>query len=296
MKRSDGTRLTNLDPFVQLIPYMMEKRSESTNYARRTYLTDPIDRYLQEKAEQGHPELSYLHVFIAGCVRVLAERPQMNRFIMNRRYYQRNRIVIAMTIKRSLRDEGEETTVKFEFNGTETIFEIARTIDQVITKAIAEGGSTAEDQLIRRLLALPGFLPHLLIKLLKGLDQFNLLPASILKVSPFHSSLFFTYLKSIKEDFVFHHLYNLGTTGTFMALGAAKMQPVAIGDQVVSRNCVEIGISNDERICDGLYLSRSLKLFDKYMNDPRLLENRPELKGRGAGSDRPSGKAASPLT
>lgn len=278
MKRSDGTRIRDLDPFVQMVPHIMERRSEATNYGKRTFLTEPIDKYLHEANQQGL-KLSYLHVFIAGCVRVLAERPQLNRFIMGGRYYQRKNICISMAVKRSFREDGEETTVKFEFRGHETIFEIAETIDRVIAEAIADSGSTDQDELIQKLLSLPGFIPKILIKFLKGLDKVNLLPESFIKISPFHTSLFFTYLKSIKEDYIFHHLYDFGTTGVFMALGNAKKMPVVLNDEVVSRSCVEIGLTNDERLCDGLYLSRSLKLFEKYMADPRLLEKRPDLKG-----------------
>ncbi len=278
MKRSDGRRLDQLNPFTLIIPHMMVKRSEAINYGKRVFPTEPIDRYLHEKREQGHEDLTYLHVFIAGCVRVLAERPQLNRFIINRRFYQRNNISIAMAIKRSFRDDGEETTVKFEFDGSENIFEIAETINKVIDEAVHDSGRTDQDELIKKLLAMPSFIPKLLISFIKGLDQINLLPASIIKISPFHSSLFFTYLKSIKEDYIYHHLYDLGTTGIFMALGAAKKIPVVIDDEVVARNVVEIGISNDERICDGLYLSRSLKLFEKYMNNPWLLDTSPDVK------------------
>ena len=31
----------------------------------------------------------------------------------------------------------------------------------------------------------------------------------------------------------------------------------------------------DERICDGYYLSKSMKILEKYLNDPRLLEQSP---------------------
>lgn len=277
MKRSDGTRIRDLDPFVRMVPYIMERRSDATNYGKRTFATEPIDHYIHKVNGEGH-KFSYLHVFVAACVRVLAERPQLNRFIINGRYYQRKSIGISMAVKRSFREDGEETTVKFEFQGHETIFEIAETIDRVIAEAIAGSGSTDQDELIGKLLSLPGFLPKLLIKFMKWLDQVNLLPESIIKISPFHTSLFFTYLKSIKTDYIYHHLYDFGTTGIFMALGLAKKIPVVQDDEVVVKNCVEVGVSTDERLCDGLYLARALRLFEKYLADPHLLEERPTLK------------------
>ena len=115
------------------------------------------------------------------------------------------------------------------------------------------------------------------MKLLKGMDKFNLLPASMIKVSPFHTSLFFTHLKSISSDYIYHHLYDFGTTGLFIALGKNVKLPVVEHNEVVVKNCVQVGVTMDERICDGVYLARSLRLFEKYIADPSLLETEPVL-------------------
>ena len=82
MKRSDGVLVKSLDPFIKIIPYIMEKRSDSQNYSKQVFVADPIDRYILEKREQGY-KLGYMHIFIAAYVRLIAERPQLNRFIMN---------------------------------------------------------------------------------------------------------------------------------------------------------------------------------------------------------------------
>lgn len=273
MKRSDGTRLTSLDPFVEMIPYIMERRSDAQNFAKRIFFTEPIDRYILEKKEEGR-QLRYLHLFIAASVRVLAERPQLNRFIMSSRIYQRKGISISMAIKRSFREDGEETTVKFQFTGQETIFEMAQIIDAEIAKALSHT-ATEEDQLIQTMMSLPHFVKKILVKTLKGLDKLNLLPESLIKISPFHTSLFITHLKSIKSDYIFHHLYDFGTTGIFMALGKNMDLPVVEGHSIVIKNCVQVGITTDERICDGVYMTRSFRLLEKYISDPKLLEQRP---------------------
>ena len=36
------------------------------------------------------------------------------------------------------------------------------------------------------------------------------------------------------------------------------------------------GLVLDERICDGLYFSRALKMYYKYLSNPALLETRLE--------------------
>ncbi|NLL48552.1 MAG: 2-oxoglutarate dehydrogenase [Firmicutes bacterium] len=279
MKRRDGVLLKSLDPFVEIIPYIMEKRSDAQNFSKHVFCVDPIDAYIAEKRQQGH-KFSYLHFFIAAYVRLIHERPQLNRFIMNSRIYQRNNIYVSMAIKHSLRSDDDETTVKFEFTGKENIFEVAEIIDRVIAEAKAEKDNSDTDKLTSLLMSMPGIVKKILVKIIKGLDQINLLPASIIKVSPFHTTLFFTYLKSINTNYIYHHLYDFGTTGLFVALGKTVRLPMVEGDQVVVKKCCQIGYTMDERICDGLYFSKTLRLLERYIENPHLLEKRPEEKAK----------------
>jgi len=280
MKRSDGVLLKSLDPFVKIIPYIMERRSDAQNFAKRVVCVDSVDRYIQEKKKQGI-RISYLHLFIAAYVRVIDERPQLNRFIMNSRIYQRNNICISMAIKRSLRsDDDEETTVKFEFTGKENIFEVIEIVDNLIAEAIAADADTDTDKLAALIMSMPGIVTKLLVKTIKLMDRWNMLPASVIKASPFHTTLFFTYLKSINTNYIYHHLYDFGTTGLFVALGKPSVLPVVQNGQVVAKRCCEIGYTMDERICDGLYFSRSFKLLEKYLENPHLLESRDNSRAK----------------
>lgn len=121
-------------------------------------------------------------------------------------------------------------------------------------------------------MSLPNGLVKLLVWTLKWMDRHNMLPGGIVQASPFHTSLFFTYLKSINLDYIYHHLYDFGTTGVFVALGKSKKVPMVEHGAVVVKNCCEIGYVLDERICDGLYFSNSLRLLQKYLKDLHLLE------------------------
>lgn len=275
MKRRDGKLVKSLDPFVKIIPYIMEKRSDAQNFSKQIVFSDAIDQYILEKKEQGC-KLSYMHVFIAAYVRLISKRPQLNRFIMNSRIYERNNICVSMAIKRSLRDEGEETSVKFEFTGKESIFEVAEIIDRIIAEAKSYKDRNETDKLAALVMSMPGIVKQILVKIIKGMDQLNLLPESVIKASPFHTTLFFTYLKSIDTNYIYHHLYDFGTTGIFVALGKTTKLPIVVNDQVVIKKCCQIGYTLDERICDGVYFARSFKLLEKYFEDPHLLESKDE--------------------
>lgn len=271
MSRSDGRQLKSISPFVKIIPHIMTRRSDAQLFSKQTFVTDSIDAYIKKKLEQG-VKLTYMHLFIAIYVRLLAQRPQLNRFVMNNRLYARNGIYISMAVKRSLNDEGEETTVKFVFTGREDIFEVNNIVNRVIAESTPAGTVNAVDKLADIIMSLPNGLVKLLVGALKGMDRHNILPRAIIKASPFHTTLFFTYLKSINLDFIYHHLYDFGTTGIFVALGKIKNMPIVEHDAVVVKKCCEIGYVLDERICDGLYFSNSFKLVKKYLENPYLLE------------------------
>ena len=68
----------------------------------------------------------------AAVVRIIAERPQLNRFCVNGRTYARNDITISLAIKKSLTDGGEETNIKPYFTGNETIFEVRQILQDLI--------------------------------------------------------------------------------------------------------------------------------------------------------------------
>jgi len=273
--RYDGRRLKTISPFVKIIPYVMTRRSDAHVFSKMMIPTDTINEYIKEKQKEGF-KITYLHLFIAVFVRVIAQRPQLNRFIMNSRVYARNRIWISLSIKRTLKDYGEETTVKFTFTGHENIYEVAEIVDKGIAESKPVGTSNNVDKIADRIMSLPNFLVKFLVGTLKQMDKLNILPGFIIEASPFHTTLFFTYLKSIKLDYVYHHIYDFGNTGIFISLGKEKKVPVVEEDEVKIKKVCEMGIAVDERICDGLYFANSLKLMKKYLENPYLLESNLE--------------------
>lgn len=272
MKRKEGRLIKHMDPFVKIFPYVMDRRTDAMIFAKEVIITEPIDAFIEEKRKEGH-QLSYLHLLSAAYVRTLAERPKLNRFIMNNKYYARDGITMSMTVKRRLVDDGNETTVKFRFKGTESIYEVEKIINDTIVEALKnEEDSPSVDRLVEWILKLPGIVKRGMVKFLVWLDRHSMLPDKIIEVSPFHASFFLTHLRSIRASYVYHHLYNIGTVGAFVAVGKTVRMPVVVDDQVVVKDCIEVGYTMDERLCDGLYMANSFKLAKKYIEHPALLE------------------------
>lgn len=271
--RPDGRRLCNLNPIQQIMPYIMKTRCDSMNMYEETIDCAPLDSYIKEKAAEGI-HLSYMHILIAALVRLLALRPQLNRFVMNGRIYARPKIWISFVVHPTLHDGSAETTVKLCFNGTETILEVAEKITEAIQKETTQRvGENGTDQLIRTLMKkIPGPLIKLVINILMWMDKHNLLPKAILELSPFHTSLFLTNLKSLGINHIYHHVYNFGTTGLFFAMGKEQKIPVVNREEVTIQKHLGFGLVSDERFCDGLYFALSLRQFRKIVKNPACLE------------------------
>lgn len=104
------------------------------------------------------------------------------------------------------------------------------------------------------------------------LDKHGIMPKAIISASPFHTSAFLTNVGSLGIDAIYHHIYNFGTTGVFLAMGKKKKSYVYEDDNIVQEKTISLAWVADERICDGFYYANALKSFYKYMRKPELLE------------------------
>ena len=278
-KRPDGRAIKDLEPMQMIMPYVMKTRTDSMNMYEDTFACEPMDAYIKEKAAEGI-NLSYMHIIIAAVVRLIAVRPQLNRFCMNGKIYARPKIWVSFVVHPTLRDESVGTTIKLCFEGTETILEIAEKINEAIAReTINRKGENGTDQLLRTLMKkIPGPFIKLVINTLLWMDKHSILPKKIVELSPFHTSFFITNLKSLGINHIYHHVYEFGTTGLFFAMGKEKTIPVVKKGEVVNEKHMPFGLVSDERYCDGLYFALALRELRKIMRNPASLETPLEAK------------------
>ena len=272
-KRPDGRAIKDLEPMQMIMPYVMKTRTDSMNMYEDTFACEPMDAYIKEKAAEGI-NLSYMHIIIAAVVRLIALRPQLNRFCMNGKIYARPKIWVSFVVHPTLRDESVGTTIKLCFEGTETILEIAEKINEAIAnETINRKGENGTDKLLRTLMKkIPGPFIKLVVNTLLWMDKHNIMPKAIIELSPFHTSFFITNLKSLGINHIYHHTYEFGTTGLFFAMGKERVVPVFKGNEVVPEKQMGFGLVSDERFCDGLYFALSLRKLRRFMQNPAVLE------------------------
>lgn len=271
-KRPDGRVVKTIEPLQKIMPYIMKTRVDSMTMYEDSFPCEPMDAYIKEKRKQGI-KITYMHILIAATVRMMALRPQLNRFVMKGKIYARPKIWVSFAVHPKLCDGDTETTIKLCFDGTEGLLEIVEKIDDAVAKETTQRtGENGTDKLARVLMRIPGPLIALVINTLMWMDRHNMMPKAIIELSPFHTSFFITNLKSLGISHVFHHIYEFGTTGIFLAIGKEKTFPVLEENEVRQEKRMGFGLVSDERICDGLYYAISLRQMRRLMNDPAGLE------------------------
>ena len=245
------------------------------------YLYDKIDATelmnFIEKKNAEHPELktTFFHCVIAAVARMLKERPVMNRFVQGRRFYERYWISIAFVAKLAFDDHAEEALIFFEPTDEDNVDSVSQLVVDKVKAVRAKGTENKDgiDKSLDTLAKLPRPLLMLVMKFTRWMDFWGKSPRSITDGDSHFSSAFLSNLGSIKCPAVYHHLNNYGTNGIMITIGTLHDEEVLMPDGSKQiRKMVDIGATLDERIGDGFYFARSLKLVQYLCSHPELLD------------------------
>jgi hypothetical protein len=274
--RKDGRRIRSLAPYNTISPYIMVSRCDSQNYLADKFDTAAAERYVRQKRSGGLDGFGIMHVLLAAYVRMISQKPYINRFISGQKIYSREKIVINMAIKKALRAEVIDTVIKIAFEPTDTAEEVYGRFKDAVTKAFAEGENDFDGK-ARMLNYIPGPVKKFAFWFLKFLDYFGLIPAALINISPFHGSMFITSMASLGIPPIYHHLYNFGNVPVFLAFGAKRTEnEIDDSGKVVKKKYIDFTFVTYERICDGSYFASGLKLFRSYLANPSVLDIPPE--------------------
>jgi len=270
-KRSDGTYLKNIHFFTQLMPYLMPTRTESAIYLEQELDVTKTLEYVKKKTDNDF-KVTLFYIILYAAVRVIAQRPKINRFVSGYRYYQRNRISFNFVAKRELTDEGEEVNITMSFSPLLTLEEFCKKIHEYIS-SIKKGSGTSVEKLNSVVAHLPRSLIKLFVWGLKFLDYHNALPKSAIDSLPFYSTVFFTNTGSVGIDAPFHHNFEIGNCGIFSAIGKIRKEKIVNPDGTEkTKDKVKITFTFDDRITDGIYCARAVDMIRDLVENPEKLE------------------------
>ena len=273
--RYDGRLLRSIPPMSKLMPYLMKVRADSQNHFEAEIDIHNAELYLAQKKKEGYTDMGMLHVFLAAYVKVVGERPAINRFIAGQKIYHRDNLECLMTIKKDMTLDSQDTCIKVEFDPRDNIYNVYKKFQLAVIEAKNEEGDF--DKVIGGLAKLPGLMLRAIVGILQFLDYFGMLPKALHKVSPFHGSMIITSMGSLGIPAIYHHLYNFGHLPIFLSYGKMFTKEVTLPDGTKeNHHFVTFKVVTDERICDGFYYASAFKQMMRYVNHPEVLDTIPE--------------------
>ena len=274
--RPDGRRLKDVDPLVQITPYLMPMRCDAQVFLEHKMDYEKAARYIAEKNRQGE-RITFMQIIAAAYVRSVSQLPELNRYIFNKQYYARNNCSLSYVVLKDPQDNtSNEVTVRIEFDLTDTIFDVR---DRMVA-AQEEVRNARDDAFVTKLagvlLKIPG-LATFAVGAYRLLDRYGLAPNFLIRELPFYSGLFITNNASIGLNHVWHHIYTFGNVSMFIGMGNV-MKEATVDSEGKSRmrRWLPLGMTADERMCSGAHYAAFFASMVKYMDDPALLETPPE--------------------
>lgn len=277
MKEREARRVKTISPMSAVIPFIMVNRTGSQNFISDSVDIEKVERYIKEKQAQGMQNISMMHVMIAAYIRIVSQRPALNRFIRGQRVWTRKNVEVSLTIKKEMSLESPDTVVKITLPPSATLEDVYTALNNEIVSYRANPGGDFDDT-ARAFTRLPGLLFKFAVASLRFLDYFGLMPKAIARVSPFHCSYFITSMGSLGIPPIYHHLYDFGSCPVFFSFGAKRRSYEIDSSGIVKRRqYMDFTFVLDERICDGYYYASALKLLKNVLKNPWQLDEVPEV-------------------
>ncbi len=262
MKRKDATLIKEVDPFHSIVPYVMPKRTEAEVSMTEEFDVTALNAYMKKRNEEEGLNLKLFHAICTAVAKTVYHRPKLNIFIAGRKFWQRKDITLSFVAKQKFQDNAEETLMFMKVKPDMTFDSVSKMILGDVEKVRKESTNDLD-----QLMGLVGKLPRPILVfffwILKRLEYHGMMPDALSAGDPNYSSVLLSNLGSIKAGAPYHHLSNYGTCSIMITIGTMKTED--------GRSTVPMTVTIDERIADGFYFAKSLRII-KY-----LLENPEEL-------------------
>lgn len=281
--RKDAKKVRNLDGLHNVMIDIKPERCDSDVYMNKEIDVTKLIKYV-EKYKKEHPDdkITYFHAFAMAFAKTIYNKPLLNRFIANRTFYDRNDVIIAFVAKIAFEEDSEEVMINIKVDKDDNIF----TLRDKITKRVAKIRNSKKGEKkenTNNIVDVVGKLPKLIRMIVTGalkfLDKHGWLPESITKDNLYYSSVILSNLGNFKIGSIYHNIVNFGTSSIIATMGMIHKSKVIDkdGKEKIIDVC-DFGVNMDERIADGYYFAKSIKVLEYIFDNPELLEDRADAR------------------
>ena len=271
--RRDGVLLRELDSLHYITGIIYPNRCDNEAYVSLRIDLTAMNEYLARKneTEKDFPYTMF-HLIVAALLKTIALRPKMNRFIVNSNFYQRNEVSAAFVVKKQFSDTGAEALAVLHGKDDFTVADVHEYIRSQVQECRSEKIDPTTG-VMDYLNKIPRFISKAAIRILMWLDKHGWVPKDIIATDPYYNSVVISNLGSIKLKCGYHHLTNWGTSSMFCIIGEKKKTAFFDEDGTMTmRETLDLGLTIDERLADGYYYSKSVRLLKYLLEHPEELE------------------------
>lgn len=271
--RKDGRLIRELDSLHFVTGVIYPNRCDNEAFISETIDLTNLNEFLKKK-NAGNPDYKYnlFQCILTALVRTITLREKLNRFIANDNFYQRNEVSASFVVKKQFADNGGEALAFLHTKGDNNL----DSIHEYIRKQVMECRSDKVDSSTNAMdifNKMPRWFSKFVIHIMMFVERHGWIPRSIVATDPYYSSVVLSNLGSIGMKSGYHHLTNWGTCSMICLIGQMKDRPFYDENgNVTMRPSVDLGITLDERLADGYYYSKSVKLLKKLLENPELLD------------------------
>ena len=272
--RLDGHRVKDAPGLNVVLTCLFPKRTDSEVYLHEDIDITELLKYMEAKNGPDAPyKTTLFHCFVAMLARAVNERPKLNRFIQGARIYERDEITISFIAKRRFTDHSEESLMTYKAKATDKLDDISKYIVGEVHEMRAQTHAVGIDDILDKFAKLPRLVLMFAIRFIRWLDFWGKVPSVETHGDTNYTTILLSNLGSIKAPAVYHHLNNYGTNSIMITIGTIHKAPAVMPDgSIAVRDFVDIGATLDERIADGFYFAKSLKLVNYICAHPELLD------------------------
>lgn len=229
---------------------ILPTRQEASIFIPLSIKSEELPRFLKEN------NIKLFAWIIYACLQSVKVYPMLNQFVLNHRLYQNRFHTISTIVKQDKTKADKNSSIKLYFDIDSDVHNIQMLLDKEV-QSVRNNKIVSGDTLFKVLSFLPIPVFKLVLAIARFLDNIDLLPNSIIREDPLHSSLMIANLGSIKGQSVFHHLFNWGTTSIFITIG-----------EMDAEGTLELSFTIDERISEGLVFFKALEYFKAILEHP----------------------------
>ncbi len=260
--RKGAKRCRDVNGMSQILIDLKPRRSLGELYICEKMDVTSLVEYMKDKKDEG---LTYFHAFLTLFGKTMYNRPLLNRFVSNRHVYEHNDITLSFVMKVDFDDKSEEIMVLMPLEEKDNLNTISKKVrDKVSDVRNKKDSGEGANKAILILGKLPNILRVPIVSLFKLFDKWGILPSFLVKDNLYYSSMIVSNLGTFKTDGIYHNVTDFGTCSGIITIGEIKKEG--------SKYFCELGISMDERIADGFYFIKSIKLMQYILDNPTLLE------------------------